>query len=617
MFNSLIVHEAFINVFMNGLCRWYNDEHDRNDTDHHRLSRAANGGAITETSSRSRHAIRANTKIAEYRIFVGIDSEGESQIVRYRQDDSDDGDNRQRGGCRIMSETTDTQAVREQLAGQLDTGFLKDKRYKDLGKPLAEIVTDFKEFVIDDLLKERPDLVESGDIGSIQATAERAYSAACRQRIAGQASPVKLIVLGASWPFDYVGNWISKRRDLYMDAVKKRDLGNSGPLNVLLGLAPNSTGQTVALVNAQGVPVEHRDAKGDDKGKPFKVEHSYLCNIPAIVQELTGKKRTLLVTLGLGGEGGDSLVNVKCTKCGFVSYHKVCPNLIETKVPNTNPPQIVKVPCKHVKPFYEYEDICKNGFVGIKTNMKITQTEEGADVVQWVDQTSALGEKVPVSRDDVRALLKTVLKNKLVVGKDLAKFWDDNKNNRGTWIAYIGTVSSVSRTPDKTRQKRRRVDLDDPSLAFVTSGKAVQGVPAYIPEYVWDCMEGDRITSYSQLLVIAEVQRREKSVLVNGQWQQQPGQYRDPELSVWGFFLLDGGQERKIKQDVIEGGFVAQANTFATSDLSAAMDMSGATGGDPTTVVEQVVQSSEPVTEDRPIEQPATPKPAGAEDDWL
>lgn len=519
----------------------------------------------------------------------------------------------------------EAQVTKEKLAAlaeQLETGFLKDKRYKDLGKPLTDIVTDFKEFVVDELLKERPDLVQSGDIGSIQATAERAYSAACRGRLSGQATMVKMIPLGASFPFDYVGNWIKKRHEAFLDAKRKQEAGNSAPMNVLLGLAPDKDGKKIALVDANGVALEHRD-KGDAKGKPFKVKRSYLDNVPIIIQELTGKKRTMQVTLGIGGEGGDSVVNVKCEKCGFVSYMKNCPNEIEVKTPNpqnlNGPPIISKRKCGTPKAFYEFEDIVSSSFMNVKTNLRIATNDEGKESVSWVDSTSVLGEKTPTTRDEMKAYLKGVLKTKCVLGKDLPKSWEDNKNVKGAWVIYIGTVSSVGRTPDK--RGRYRVDLDDTSMSFVAGGKTVGGVPAFIPTYVWNCMDGNQITAYSQIMVVGQVTRREKSLLVSGQWQNLPGQWREPEIDAWGFFVLDGGQERKIKQDVIEGSFTVKSDQFTKPDISgdngmdtsSMTDSSGSSGdSSPTTVHEQVVPSTDP-------SHPTTPAPASGktEDDWV
>ena len=525
----------------------------------------------------------------------------------------------------------EAQAAKEKLAAlaeQLETGFLKDKRYKDLGKPLAEVVTDFKEFVVDELLKERPDLVQSGDIGAIQATAERAYSAACRGRIAGQATPVKMIPLGTSFPFDYVGNWIKKRHEAFLDAKRKQDAGNPGPMNVLLGLAPDKDGKKIALVDANGVALEHRDAKKDAKGKPFKVTRSYLCNIPIIVQELTGKKRTMCVSLGVGGEGGDAVVNVKCDRCGFISYKKVCPNDIDVKSPNpqnpNGPPLLSKKKCGTVKTFYEFEDVTSAGFMNIKTNLRIATNDEGKETVSWVDSTSALVEKTVITRDEMKTYLKGVLKPKCVLGKDLTKFWEDNKDAKGAWVIYVGTVSTVSRTPDK--RGRYRVDLDDASMSFVAGGKAVGGVATFIPTHIWDCMDGNQITAYSQIIVIGQVTRREKSVQTNGQWQNLPGQWREPEIDAWGFFVLDGGQTRKIKQDVIEGSFIVKTDSFAQPDMSSGaidtssmMDSSGVSdGSSPTTVVEQSVPADggHPVPATAPTSAPAQ---AGGktEDDWV
>jgi hypothetical protein len=177
-------------------------------------------------------------------------------------------------------------------------------------------------------------------------------------------------------------------------------------------------------------------------------------------------------------------------------------------------------------------------------------------------------------------------------------------------------VSSVGRSPDKSG--RRKVDLDDQSMAFMAGGKAVNSVPIYIPQYVWDLMDGNQIVAYCTLLVIGDVQRREKSQLVNGKWQNLVGQWRDPEIRAWGFYVLDGGIERKIKQDVTEGSFNVSVNKALSPAIPATFDTSGATDDiGPTTVVERVVESSD--DKPMPVKPAAQPAANGTktEDDWV
>jgi len=507
-----------------------------------------------------------------------------------------------------------------ELTAAVDGKFLKDKRYKDMGMALKELEKDMRDFVVNELLPDRSDLVESGDMEAIQSVVERAYSAACRRRLASKASAGKLIVLGVSRPNDYIGNWKHKRIQMFAEAKAQADQGNSALLNKLVN--------EDKLVTMDGIPIEHRDNKGDDKGKPFKVESSYLANVVGVFTESTDKKRTVAYTVGIGGESNDSIIHLRCEKCGKESPYKKCPTVSDVTDPKTK--KVTKVLCGNVKPFFYFDDIVSAGFCEAQTFLKLSDTDDGGLKISWVQQTNVNDNKRQLPKDEVKKLLTTTLKNKVVVGADLTKVWNDHKDEQSYWVIYKGTVLSVARSPDG--RGMWKIEMEDSSMALKSSdGKVQTAIQAYIPNYVWEFMDGNQITSFCELAVVGKINRREKYDFQTK--RTLVGQLRDPEIEVWGFFVVDGGRPKQIKMDVSEGSFQVDFKTDdlagpEPSNVSVAAVVINKAPQTQTTQVTSVVEDdepSEPTNNGTQVDEITRPAPTGqtpaaakkSEDDWV
>ena len=452
--------------------------------------------------------------------------------------------------------------TKEEVISKLDTKFLKEKRYKESGVAMDQLMSDFKAFVSDELLVDRPDLIESGDIERIQSVAERAFSASKRRQLAGAATRGELVILGLSRPFDYIGAWKVKAGNLYSAAKKKADAGNPAELQKLIA---------DGIVDITGTPLELRDNKKDAKGKAYASQSGYIGSLCGTFTERTGQKRSFVVTITLGGESNDTIINMRCPKCGTESVYKICPGRIKATDKTGKP---IEIKCNEKKQLYEFETIARNVFNRVNTSLKITESEKGMTIA-WSPSTEIrepsltmcvcghdkAKHSAPKGADatadlkctecdckkfaetflkpaEVERLLTTTLKSKVVRGVDLAKAVKDHVNDKNYWCVYRGTVSEMQvKKPDK--KGNLKVLFDDDSLSMKTAdGKTIPGVAVYIPEHVWEFGSGKCLSLYSDAIVIGKPSRREQYDFTAR--KVITGKYQDPEIEAWGIFILFG-----------------------------------------------------------------------------
>jgi len=502
-----------------------------------------------------------------------------------------------------MSEADIDEGKISEILDGINTDFLKQKKFKGVGLKQSDLIDDFKKFLSEELLPDRPDLLEDPDMEIIQSIAERTYSAASRRRLVGGASEGKLIILGATKPLNYVELWRRKKKKKFDAAKAKASRGNNQELKKMI-----EDGE----VDKNGTPLEHRDNPPvGEKGKAYAAASSHLCNIFGVFIERSGKKRTHIFSTTLGGEINDDPVNIVCPQCGQESPWEVCRRKTKTG----------KI-CGYKKQFFEFENICRAGFCEAITKLKVTDVEgQAIPSIRWTNETDVSGCS-QFDKSDLKKLLTTTLKTKTVQGKDLVKVWNDHKDEYTHWIVYVGTVMSIGRKPDG--RGNYKVELDDVSLELKNSeGVAVKGVPVYIPYYIWQAMDGDTITNYCQLAVVGKVSRREKGKYQNKRWVSLPGQYRDPEIEVYGFVVLDGGKKRKIERDVTEGdlevGFDGSSDAlFDPSAMSGGSTVVNDSDDEPTTPRSVVVEDEAAENDDESNESGEGGDEGGDdEDDWV